>query len=552
MGWSLRLKGEPVLASTGVFVTTPVEGSELSTLRLVAPKAIGVAAVIIMFGNLSTSLLGFVRQAVMSHTFGAGTVQTDAFVAASIVPQMFYDLTIGAAVSAALIPTLTGLLEREGKEAVARVSGAILGLAWLVLVVVATVLMVAAHPLMSLLLQAGGNKHPGELAQSVTLVRILLPSLFFLGTSAVLLATLYSLRRFTVSAFATAFFHLGIIAGAVFLARPLGIAALAVGAVAGAAVQAIVQTPALLRAGIRPQIRLQLTPEIRGVLRLYAPVALGLLISIAGQVIDLNFKSQLETGAITSMYFATTLTQFPIGIAVAALSFAILPSLSSSAALERMHDFKATLTFGMRFVLFLTVPAAIAYLALGVPIIRLLFQSGHFTPADTTRTAAALFGYAPQIPFVGIDQLLIFAFYARKNTKTPMFIGVVGVGIYVASAFALRPTLHVFGLALANTVQNSMHGLILLVLLMLSVGTLRGHGLVESIARTCVAGAVMAVAALLSSHVLQSVSSASLAARVSQVLLPAVCAIVAYVVAAAALKSRELDMLLALARRPAT
>jgi putative peptidoglycan lipid II flippase len=531
-------------------MNTTVEESETSVHRVVAPRAIGVAAAIIMFGNLSTSLLGFVRQAVLSHTFGTGTIQTDSFVAASIVPQMFYDLTIGAAVSAALIPTLTSLLDREGKEAVARLSGAVLGLVWLVLALVVTVLVVAAHPLMSILLHAGGNKHPGELAQSVTLVRILLPSLFFLGSSAVLLATLYSLRRFTVSAFATAFFHLGIIGGAVLLARPLGIASLALGAVVGAAVQAVVQVPALFRAGIRPRIRLALTPEIRGVLRLYAPIALGLLVSMAGQVIDLNFKDSLETGAIASMAFATTLTQFPIGIAVAALSFAILPSLSTAAAMDVMHDFKATLTFGMRFVLFLTIPAAIAYLALGVPIVRLLFQSGHSTPADTTRTASALFGYAPQIPFVGIDQLLIFAFYARKNTKTPMLIGVVGVGIYAASALLLSPALHVFGLALANTLQNSLHGLILLVLLVASIGTLRGHGLGESILRTCVAGAAMAIVAVFTSYALQPVSSVGLAARLAQVLLPALCAVVVYIAVAAALKSRELDMLLVLARRP--
>jgi putative peptidoglycan lipid II flippase len=404
---------------------------------------------------------------------------------------------------------------------------------------------------MSLLLLSGQNKHPGELAKSVTLVRILLPSLFFLGTSAVLLATLYSLRRFTVSAFATAFFHLGIIVGAVFLARPLGIAALAVGAVAGAAVQALVQVPAVLRAGVRPRIRLQITPEVRGVLGLYAPVAVGLLVSIVGQVIDLNLKAKLETGAITSMSFATTLTQFPIGIAVAALSFAILPSLSKAAALGHMHDFKATLTFGLRFVLFLTIPAAIGYLALAVPIVRLLFQSGHSTPADTTRTAAALFGYAPQIPFVGIDQLLIFAFYARKNTKTPMLIGVVGVGIYVTSGLILESTWQVFGLALANTLQNSLHGIILFILLLLSVGSLRGHGLVSSVVRTCTAGAAMALVAILVSHIVQPAASLGLASRISQVLLPGFCAGAAYVAVALLLRSRELQTLLMLARRPA-
>jgi putative peptidoglycan lipid II flippase len=279
---------------------------------------------------------------------------------------------------------------------------------------------------------------------------------------------------------------------------------------------------------------------------------LGLLVSIGGQVIDLNFKAQLETGAITSMSIATTLTQFPIGIAVAALSFAILPSLSLSASPAQLDNFKETLTFGLRLVFFLTIPAAIAYLSLGVPIIRLLFQHGHFTAADTTRTASALFGYAPQIPFVGIDQLLIFAFYARKNTRTPMLIGVVGVGIYVASALVLRPTLHVFGLALANTLQNSLHGLILLVLLILSIGTLRGYELAPSIGRTCLAGSAMALTAGLASHVLQSTTSANLAVRFSQVAVPTLSAIVVYVVAAAALRSRELAVLIAIGRRAVT
>lgn len=526
-----------------------MEDPSTTSAPSLAPRAIGIAAVIIMCGNLTTSLVGFVRQAVMSHTFGAHSIQTDAFVAASVVPQIFYDLTIGAAVSAALIPTLSLLLEQEGKEAVTRLSGAILGLAWTILALLVLILIVAAHPVMVLFLQAGGNKHPGELARSVTLVRILVPSLFFLGTSAVFLATLYSLRRFTVSAFASAFFHIGIIAGAVFLARPFGIEGMAIGAVIGAAAQAAIQLPALLRAGIRLKVRVALTPAVRGVLRLYAPVALGLIVSIAGQVIDLNFKAQLETGAITSMSIATTLTQFPIGIAVAALSFAILPSLSLSASPAELDDFKVTLTFGLKFVLFLTIPAAILYLCLGVPIIRLLFQSGHFTSGDTTRTAAALFGYAPQIPFVGIDQLLIFAFYARKNTRTPMLIGVVGVGIYVASALVLRPTLHVFGLALANTLQNSLHGLILLLLLVLSIGTLRGHQLAGSIGRTCLAGSAMAITALLVTDVVQSSTSANLGVRLSQVAVPALCAVVVYLVVAGALRSRELAMLIAIGRR---
>src|SRR5207245_7928262 len=105
----------------------------------------------------------------------------------------------------------------------------------------------------------------------------------------------------------------------------------------------------------------RLTPDVRRILRLYLPVAAGLIVSIVGQVIDIGFKSELNRGGITAMQLATTLTQFPIGIAVSAMSFAILPSLSVAAASAHMEEFKSTLTLGMRLVLFLTIPAAVGY-----------------------------------------------------------------------------------------------------------------------------------------------------------------------------------------------
>ncbi|HEX6509240.1 MAG TPA: lipid II flippase MurJ, partial [Chloroflexota bacterium] len=271
--------------------------------------------------------------------------------------------------------------------------------------------------------------------------------------------------------------------------------------------------------------------------------------SIAGQGIDLNFKSQLQTGAITWMYFATTLTQFPIGIAVAALSFAILPSISGDAAYGRMAEYKDTLALGIRLVLFLTVPAAVGYIVLGAPIVRLLFQHGHFVSADTVQTSSALAGYALQIPFVGLDQLLIFAFYARKNTVTPMLVGVVAVGIYVVSAQLLLPHLHVFGLALANSLQNSLHGLILLALMLAAVGSFRGHGIASSLVRTCAAGAVMAAGAGAVLTLIHPANSAPAATELIDLFIPATIGLGLYLGAAAALGSAELRFAVNLARR---
>ena len=518
-----------------------------------AGKAIGSAALILMLANLSSSLIGFMRQAVIAHVFGAGT-DSDAFYAASIVPQMFYDLTIGAAVSAALIPTFSSIVKLRDKEALTDVAGSVLALAWIVLAVTVVLLVVFAHPFMAGIAAmcrcTTGNV---ELNRTVEVLRVLLPSLFFLGTSAVLLATLYSVQRFTAPAFAGMLYHAGIILGAVLLVRPLGVLALPVGAVVGAAGQAMVQVPALVRNGIMPRPRLGLTPEVRRILRLYLPVAAGLLVSIVGQIIDLGFKWKLGKARLTDMQFATTLTQFPIGIAVAALSFAVLPALSADAALNRMDDFKDSLVLGIRVVLFLTIPAALGYLALATPIVSLVYQSGHLTVANVSRTAAALTGYAIQIPFVGIDQLMIFAFYARKNTITPMLVGVLGVGIYVAGAYILIPRLNIFGLALANTIQNTAHAAILLALLLLSIGKLDRRGLSLAIVKIGLAGAVMAGGAVLLLSLMSAKAAAGgFAAHALLALLPLLLGAGLYVGTATLLKSQEIELLLGLLRRRMT
>jgi len=512
--------------------------------RAALGSAIGGAAFIIMLGNLTSSVLGYVRQAVMAAVFGANHA-TDAFVAASVVPQMFYDLAIGAAVGAALIPTFTAILERESREELWQTLGAVIGLVWLVLATLVVIIALAAQPVMNLLL-IGYSAHlsPGQAALAPGILRILIVTLFFLGTSAVLQATLITLRRFVATAFASAFYHLGIIVAAVTLAGRFGIVALPIGAVCGAAAQVLFQIPSLFRQGLKFRPRLSFTPEVRRIIRLYLPVAAGLIVSIVGQIIDIIFKSELKGGTITEMLFATTLTQFPIGIGVAALSLAIMPSLSADAHAGRLDEFKDTLAAGLKFVVFLTVPAAVGYFVLSQPIVMLLYHHGHMNPVEARGVSTALLGYAIQIPFVGIDQLLIFAFYARGNTITPMLVGVAGVCVYIVAALALISPFGILGLALANTIQNSAHALVLLGLLLTALGVLSHRGVWTSLARTAVAAIAMAAGALGSYQLARAVAGGTaLGDRLIDVALPVAIGGAIYLGTAFALRSDEVQVL---------
>jgi putative peptidoglycan lipid II flippase len=208
---------------------------------------------------------------------------------------------------------------------------------------------------------------------------------------------------------------------------------------------------------------------------------------------SLLLASQTGAGSLAAMRYATALVQLPLGLVATALSFATLPVLSRyGAAGAREAGFQRTLAMGVKAALLLVTPAMVALIALRLPVVRLLFQRGAFGDEGARVTSQALLFYAPQLPFVAVDQLLIAAFYALQDTRTPVLIGVAGAGVYATIALSTMSSMGMAGLVLANTVQNSAHGVILLCLLWRSTGSLAGERLGRAAARIAAAGLAMA------------------------------------------------------------
>jgi putative peptidoglycan lipid II flippase len=441
-------------------------------------RSIAAAAVLIAIANVASRVLGLGREAVMAWLFGA-TGATDAFVIASAVPQIVYDLLIGGAITAALVPVF---VDAEGDdERLWRLLGAVLTLAALLLGGVALGLGVLA-PLVVALLGFGFDAE--RQAEAVPMVRVMLGAVVLQGLAGVVMAMLYARRRFGPPAFAAAVYNGGIIVGALALHQALGVYALVLGVVLGAAGQLALQLVGLGRARLRPTLDL-VQPEVRRVLRLYAPVALGMVVTIVGIAIDRALASGLAEGSLSVMSYATRLVQFPLGLVGTAIAFAVLPTLSKHATAlttaegeaseSDRRGYRETLLFGVRIVLLLMVPATVGLVLLREPLVQLLFERGRFGQPETARTAEVFLAYAPQLPFTALDQLLIVAFYARKDTRTPVVVGVGGVLVYLVAALATIGSLGAAGLALANAIQNSVHGLVLLALLERS-----GLGLVDA------------------------------------------------------------------------
>jgi putative peptidoglycan lipid II flippase len=471
-------------------VTPPPEQG--SSTVAATQRRVASAAAVIGFGNVLSRGLGLLRDVVIASTFGA-TAGTDAFVFARTIPTILYDLLVGTVSTAAFVPVFVQYA--NDKRQLWRLVGAILSLAGLAFTSLAVLLAVFAEPLLNVIGAGFASADQRELA--VSLMRIALISVIFQGLAGVLTSALYAQNRFVLPAFATATYNIGIIVGVLVLSKSIGYAALPIGLVIGALAQFLLQASGLrdFWRAYRPRIDLQ-DPAVRRILGLAATVAAGLLVTATGSLIDRNLALSLPAGNLTSMDYATRIIQFPLGIVGLAVSFAILPTLSrlNPGGGGSLSEYREALVFGIKLVLLLMLPTLAIVAALAYPMVAFVFERNAFSSEDATRTAAIFLFYAPQLPFTAIDYLLINAFYARQNARTPVLVGVVCVFIYLAVALSTIGTLGARGLALANAAQNTSHAIILLVLLQRSLPGLRlGAALAPFLTRVLPAAAVVGV-----------------------------------------------------------
>ncbi len=425
-------------------------------------RTVARTAVIIMLGNVFSRLLGFARDGIIAILFGA-TGQTSGYFTALRVQTSIYDLLISGVISAAFIPVFTSI--RDDDAEFRRVGGTVLTVTLIVMAVAMGALELFSRDV--ILLLSGGDRNVAQTGASA--LRLLGPAVVFLGLSGVLTALLYAKQRAVFPSFSPAIYNLCIVVAAVTLNRVLHVNSLVVGVVAGAVAQVALQAYGLRAARLRLTLALR-DPRVRQIGRLALPVFLGLIVTQAQVLIDARLANSTGQQSLSWLNDATRIYQLPLGFVATAISLASLPSLS------RLEGalYRETLARGLTVTLILIVPAAVACGVLAYPIIALAFLHGHFHALDARQTADALRYYAPGLVFAAVDQLLIFAFYAKNDTKTPVVVGVVSVLCYLVVALATLHPLSFRGLALADSAKQVSHAVILYTLLWRWQGRIEG------------------------------------------------------------------------------
>ncbi len=446
------------------------------------------AAAVLAAGNVASRVLGLARESVKANLFGT-TPLLAAFQAAAYVPTGLFDLIIGGMVNSSLVPVFSDYVEHERRDELWHVLSMVLSLATLVLLAMVAVVEIFA-PQVAWLVGALNFTEPDLSAVSVSLIRMTTPAVLFLGIASILAGALYALKRFTIPAFIGAAFNGAIVLMALLTRTVTG---LVWGLLLGSVLQVLLQLPALRDARLRPIFSVR-HPAIRRIIRLYIPILAGLVVNQVAIMLSYNLAIRTGDQSLNYMNYATTLYQFPLGLVVTALSIATLPTLSRQAA--NLIAFRTTLVDGLRLVLALILPATAGLLALAPAIIGLLFEHGRFTAADTAMTALVLRVYLAGMPFAAVDQMLVFASYARKDTWRPALVGFVSILVYSTVALSLLGSLGLLSLMVADAVKHVVHTLLMLVVLRRQVGGVIGRPVVLSAAKSLLAATLTGLAAL--------------------------------------------------------
>jgi putative peptidoglycan lipid II flippase len=461
------------------------------------------AAIVISLGNILTRIFGLGREVVLASIAGTGAAAV-AFGVADNVLSIFFDLLVSGAISSALVPVLSRYAAKAtpaGRQEFWHIVNTLMTLGLLFLMGVMILLQLLTDPLADFM-TSGQSPEVKQLTSG--LIRIILFGIVFLGVSSIMMATLQALQRFAWSALSLAARNASVIVVALVFSA-WGIWSMVAGVVLGTFMLVALQAPGLRDLPLRPSFEWK-HPAVREILKLYRPIFFGLLITSGVLIIDRALASSTGEASIPVMRYATTLQQFTLGLVSSAISIAILPTLSRQAASEDLRDYLATLMDGLKLLLVLIIPATLGLLAIGLPTIRLVFERGEFDETGRWLTYFALLGYLPGIPAAAIDQMLIFSFYARKNTLTPVLVGVVSNLVYLGVALLSVSLLHtgMMGLVIANSLQQIVHMSVMFWLLRRKFGGLGGHGLYRTALKTVLAALLLCACAYLAAGLISA------------------------------------------------
>lgn len=429
-------------------------------------KKLTAAAAIVMSSIIFSRLTGLVREVLVPNLIGVNEV-ADAYNIAFKVTGLMYDLLVGGAISAALIPILSGYIAKKDEQNGWKAVSTFINVVMVAMVCVCFAGIFFAPQLVSIMAQ---NNNKVNIPLATELTRILFPSVAFLMMAGLSTGVLNSYQRFAAAAYGPTIYNLGSALSIFLFAKSRwGVKGVAFGVMASAFIYFILQFSFAHRNFklYRPKFYLK-HEGFRKLFKLAIPSLMSSAVVQINVLITSSFALQFFAGSLTALNAADRTWQMPYGVFAQGIGIAMLPSLSSDLAVGKVKEYKDTLMKGIKSVLLMTIPAGVGFIVLREPVIRTLFKfTSEFNEETVAVTASILMFFSVALLSQSIVTILNRAFYACNDTKTPLFIGITTIVLnFILSSIFMRYTeLGVNGMALSYSTVSAVNAVLLLGLL---------------------------------------------------------------------------------------
>ena len=384
----------------------------------------------------ASRILGLVREQVFAAFFGAGFA-FDAFVVAFRIPNLLRDLFAEGALSSAFVVVFTDYRTKKGQEETWRLASKVITAAAVIVGALALVGMLCSGMIVRLMSPDFANV-TGKIELTTLMTRIMFPFLLLVCLASICMGMLNSLGKFFIPAISSSFFNLGSIVTGVLLSFCMPwvglhpIVGMAAGVLAGGFLQFLVQTPSLKQAGFRFRVLFDFTdPGLVRIGKLMLPAIVGLAAVEMNIFINTFFAASCAEGSVSWLNYAFRIMMFPIGLVGVSLSIATMPVVSRHAASGDIQGLRQAYVSATVLSLVFSLPATVGLIVLAEPIIRVIYQHGRFTPADTVQTAGALALYAVGLFAYAAQKIVVPVFYSLNKARYPVIASFISLTLNI-------------------------------------------------------------------------------------------------------------------------
>mgnify|MGYP003290253276 CR=1 FL=1 len=498
-------------------------------------KAIKTFSMVFLI-TLFAKILGLLRDIFFANFFGTGYEAT-AFFAASRIPTQLLDIGLGAAIASTFIPVFNEIMQKENKEKANVFAGNFINIIAVIATIISVLGIIFAPQVVSIL--AGGFDEV-TFNLTVELIRITFPMMIFTAIAFSLVGFLQSYGQFNVPAMISAISNIAIILYLILFRESFGIHGIAVFMLVAWALQVIVQIPFAKKYGYRFKWKINFKDEnIKKVFKLALPIIISTSVLPINILVSTAIASSMENGAVAALEYSYKLFLVIVGVFTYAIGNILFPELARLSASNEKEKLTMLIQKGLKAMSYILIPLTVGMIIFAKDIIKVLYQHGQFDENSTIITAGALMFYCIGMIGFGFVEIMNKSFYAKQDTKTPLVVGVIIVGINILLCNVFASIWGINGLALATACTAILNGLILTICANIQTKGILSKDFIISFVKILISSGIMALAVVILNNILIGVMPQSMIMDIVRMLVGATVGVVIYYICAMLFKLSE-------------